>query len=74
MSSKREDLVRELLEASRVLSTETVMFHTAIAEQHGLSTVETKATDYLARFGPLTPKQLTQHSGLAPASSPGTSL
>jgi DNA-binding MarR family transcriptional regulator len=68
MSSEREDLVRKLLEASRALSTETVMFHTAISEQRGLSTIEAKATDYLARFGPLTPKQLTQHSGLAPAS------
>ena len=44
------------------------MFHTAIAEQSGLSAVESKVTDYLARFGPQTPKALSQLSGLAPAS------
>src|SRR5437016_4308470 len=44
------------------------MFHTAIADKRGLSAIESKATDYLARFGPLTPKDLVRHSGLAPAS------
>ncbi|GAA5162048.1 MULTISPECIES: MarR family winged helix-turn-helix transcriptional regulator [Amycolatopsis] len=68
MSSEREELVARLIDASRALSTETVMFHTAIAERQGLSAVETKAMDYLARFGPLTPKQLSERSGLAPAS------
>ncbi|WP_409184208.1 MarR family winged helix-turn-helix transcriptional regulator [Amycolatopsis sp. VS8301801F10] len=68
MSSEREDLVAELLLRSRVLSTETVMFHTALAEQNGLSTVESKVTDYLARLGPLTPKELAGYAGLAPAS------
>ncbi|WP_033289975.1 MarR family winged helix-turn-helix transcriptional regulator [Amycolatopsis jejuensis] len=68
MSSEREELVAELLLGSRVLSTETVMFHTAIAEQRGLSTIESKVTDYLARIGPLTPKELAEYAGLAPAS------
>ncbi|MFD2468164.1 MarR family winged helix-turn-helix transcriptional regulator [Amycolatopsis silviterrae] len=68
MSSEREDLVAELLLRSRVLSTETVMFHTALAERNGLSTVESKVTDYLARLGPLTPKVLAEYAGLAPAS------
>ncbi len=44
------------------------MFHTAIAEQRGLSAVESKVTDYLARFGPQTPKALSRLAGLAPAS------
>jgi DNA-binding MarR family transcriptional regulator len=44
------------------------MFHAAIAEQRGLSAVESKVTDYLARFGPQTPKALSQLSGLSPAS------
>ncbi|MYW91907.1 MarR family transcriptional regulator [Amycolatopsis rubida] len=68
MSSEREDLVAELLLRSRKLSTETVMFHAAIAEQNGLSAVESKVTDYLARLGPLTPKELAEYAGLAPAS------
>ncbi|WP_328605340.1 MarR family transcriptional regulator [Amycolatopsis sp. NBC_00345] len=68
MSSEREKLVDELLLRSRVLSTETVMFHAAIAEVRGLSAVENKVLDYLARLGPLTPKELAKYSGLAPAS------
>ncbi|MFE5502463.1 MarR family winged helix-turn-helix transcriptional regulator [Amycolatopsis japonica] len=68
MSSERAELVERILNGSRALSTETVMFHTAIAELIGLSAVESKVTDYLARFGPQTPKALSQLSGLAPAS------
>jgi DNA-binding MarR family transcriptional regulator len=68
VSSEREKLVDELLLQSRVLSTETVMFHAALAEQGGLSAVESKMLDYLARLGPLTPKDLVKYSGLAPAS------
>ncbi|MDT8910587.1 MarR family transcriptional regulator [Amycolatopsis sp. PS_44_ISF1] len=68
MSRERETLVDELLMQSRVWSTETVVFHAAIAERRGLSAVENKVLDYLARFGPLTPKDLVKYSGLAPAS------
>lgn len=68
MSSERAKLVEEVLLRSRELSTETVMFHTAIAETRGLSAVETKVLDYLARFGSQTPKDLARLSGLAPAS------
>ncbi|WP_410660245.1 MarR family winged helix-turn-helix transcriptional regulator [Amycolatopsis sp. lyj-112] len=68
MSSERAELVERILSGSRALSTETVMFHTVIAEQSGLSAVEAKVSDYLARFGPQTPKALSQLSGLAPAS------
>lgn len=68
MSSDRIELVDQVLWRSRELSTETVMFHAAIAERRGLSAVETKVLDYLARLGPLTPKDLADYSGLAPAS------
>jgi DNA-binding MarR family transcriptional regulator len=44
------------------------MFHSAISETRGLSAVESKVLDYLARFGPQTPKDLARLSGLAPAS------
>jgi DNA-binding MarR family transcriptional regulator len=68
VSSERARLVEEVLLRSRELSTETVMFHAAIAETRGLSAVDTKVLDYLARFGPQTPKDLARLSGLAPAS------
>lgn len=44
------------------------MFHTAISETRGLSAVESKVLDYLARFGSQTPKELARLSGLTPAS------
>ncbi|WP_158879466.1 MarR family winged helix-turn-helix transcriptional regulator [Amycolatopsis anabasis] len=68
MSSAKPEAIEKLLDAARVLSTETVMFHTAIAAASGLSATESKAADFLARLGPLTPKELAEHSGLAPAS------
>jgi DNA-binding MarR family transcriptional regulator len=68
VSSERAKLIEEVLLKSREWSTETVMFHTAIAELRGLSAVESKVMDYLARLGPLTPKDLARYSGLAPAS------
>ncbi|GAA1979654.1 MarR family transcriptional regulator [Amycolatopsis minnesotensis] len=58
----------KVLDGARLWSTETVMFHTAIAETAGLSATESKTADYLDRLGPLTPKELAKHSGLAPAS------
>jgi DNA-binding MarR family transcriptional regulator len=68
VSSERAKLVEEVLLRARELSTETVMFHTAIAETRGLSPVESKVLDYLARLGAQTPKELARLSGLAPAS------
>ncbi|WP_216211789.1 MarR family winged helix-turn-helix transcriptional regulator [Amycolatopsis aidingensis] len=68
MSSTRAELIEQVLNAGRLLSTETVMFHAAIADTVGLSPVETKTIDYLERLGPQTPKELARSSGLAPAS------
>jgi DNA-binding MarR family transcriptional regulator len=47
------------------------MFHETLAAKQGLSATEEKALDLLDRHGPLTAKQLGQHSGLAPASVTG---
>jgi DNA-binding MarR family transcriptional regulator len=60
-----------VLLAGRELSTAAVMFHTAIAEQCGLSATESKTLDLLQRFGPLTPRELSERSGLAPPSVTG---
>lgn len=68
MSSERAELIERVRFGGRELSTATVMLHTAIAEASGLTAVETKAIDFLDRFGPLSHKGLTEHSGLAPAS------
>ena len=63
----RQDLIEQVMVAGRTLSTATVMFHTALAEKVGLSSTEDKAMELLDRLGPLTAGQLSEHSGLAPA-------
>lgn len=68
---RRDELVREVLEAGRPMSTAAVMFHSAVAAHQGLSATEEKALDLLERFGPLTAGELGARSGLAPASITG---
>jgi DNA-binding MarR family transcriptional regulator len=67
----RADLIAALDMAGRVHSSAAVMYHSALAALGDLSATESKAMDYLERFGPLTPRELGRHSGLAPASVTG---
>ena len=71
MSSRREELMQRVFMAGRELSTAAVMFHTAVAAKGGLTATETKALDLLERLGPLTAGELSEQSGLAPASVTG---
>lgn len=67
----RDEVVAELLEAGRGLSTATVVFHTALAARQGLSPSEEKAIDELMRSGPMTAGELGEKTALAPASVTG---
>ncbi|WP_406210311.1 MarR family transcriptional regulator [Kitasatospora sp. NBC_01560] len=67
----RGELMARLHAAGRELSTAAVMYHSALAQLHGLSSTEEKAIDLLQRFGPLTARELGEHAGLAPASITG---
>ena len=67
----RKELLSALEEAGRDKSAATIMFHTAVAAQHGLIPTEEKAIDLLHRFGPLTAGELGERAGLAPASITG---
>jgi DNA-binding MarR family transcriptional regulator len=67
----REQLLEELAQAGRAMSTATVMYHGTVAARQGLSATEEKAIDLLERFGPLTAGELAKRSGLAPASVTG---
>ncbi|MEV0409398.1 MarR family transcriptional regulator [Streptomyces sp. NPDC050448] len=68
---RRDAVLAELNRTGRETSAATVMFHEAAAAKQGLSATETKTLDLLQRRGPLTAKELSQHSGLAPASVTG---
>ncbi|GAA3586312.1 MarR family transcriptional regulator [Amycolatopsis ultiminotia] len=65
---ERKELIEELMVAGRALSTATVMFHSVLAENVGLTSTEDKAMELLDRLGPLTPGKLAEYSGLARAS------
>lgn len=60
----RTELIEALSQVGRELSTATVLFHTAMAEQFGLNTTDWKCADIVARMGPLTAGQLAELTGL----------
>jgi DNA-binding MarR family transcriptional regulator len=68
---RRAELLEKLAMAGRAQSAATVMFHTTVAARRGLSATEEKALDLLERSGALTAGELSQRSGLAPASVTG---
>ncbi|WP_019546175.1 MarR family winged helix-turn-helix transcriptional regulator [Streptomyces sulphureus] len=67
----RAQVIEELTFAARESSLVSVMFHTAVSAQRGLSATESKTLDRLEREGPHTAKELAERSGLAPASVTG---
>jgi DNA-binding MarR family transcriptional regulator len=67
-TKRRQELLGRLEIAGRELSAVTVLFHDAVSTEVGLSAVEEKAIDVVAREGPLTARELTERLGLAPAS------
>ncbi|MEU7899665.1 MarR family transcriptional regulator [Nonomuraea sp. NPDC049152] len=71
ISDHRKKLLESLFVAGRENSNAAVMFHTAIAARIGLGMTEEKALDLLQRHGPMTAGEISQHTGLAPASVSG---
>ena len=64
----RTDRIQKLLDAGRKLGAAAVLYHSAIAEHLGLGPTDTKVLDLLERHGPVTPKELGELTGMAPAS------
>lgn len=71
MPSNRNALVRQVMGAVRELGAAAVVFQAALADSRGLSLVEARTLDMLARSGPLTAGELSTRSRLAPASVTG---
>ena len=61
-------LVDAVLQAGRRLGAAAVIFHTRVAESFGLGPTDMKALDLIERSGPLTPSELGERMGFAPAS------
>ncbi|NGQ96893.1 MarR family transcriptional regulator [Brevibacillus sp. SYP-B805] len=62
--SARQDLNQSLLDASRRLSTQTVMFHQAVASYLGLNITDHKCLDLVLGMGKATAGQLAELTGL----------
>lgn len=61
----RSDLIESIEHQARVGSTQTVLFHTAIAERLGLNPSDHKVADILSLAeGPVTPGRLAELTGL----------
>ncbi|MFI6395154.1 MarR family winged helix-turn-helix transcriptional regulator [Nonomuraea sp. NPDC050547] len=71
ISEHRKNLLQALGDAGRESSNAAVMYHTVMSGLLGLGVTEWKALDLLQRLGPLTAGELSQHTGLAPASVSG---
>jgi DNA-binding MarR family transcriptional regulator len=69
--TERAAALDAMMQTGREQSAATIMFHTAVAASQGLSPTESKTLDLLAKHGPLTAKDLVEHTGLAPASVTG---
>jgi DNA-binding MarR family transcriptional regulator len=67
----RAELLDDVMAAGREIGAAAVFFHSAVAARFGFGATDVKTMDILQRSGPLTPKQLGEQTGLAPASVTG---
>lgn len=61
---KREEIIQAIGEKFREMSTETIMFHQAVADVLGLHITDHKCLDYIYRFGPMPAGRLAELTGL----------
>jgi DNA-binding MarR family transcriptional regulator len=61
---KRQDTIQAINDKLREISTETIMFHQAVADILGLYITDHKCLDFLYRFGPMPAGKIAELSGL----------
>ena len=61
---KREDTIQAINEKFREMSTETIMFHQAVADILGLHITDHKCLDFIYRFGAMPAGRLAELTGL----------
>ncbi|WP_427895973.1 MarR family winged helix-turn-helix transcriptional regulator [Kribbella sp. GL6] len=64
MTSSREELTGEIQQRMIRLIAEVVLFNHAISAKVGLGASDSQFMTLLQTYGPLTPRQLTEHTGL----------
>ena len=61
---EREEIIQAIVEKFREMSTETIMFHQAVADVLGLHITDHKCLDLIQRFGAMPAGRLTELTGL----------
>ena len=64
----RSELEQAVLEMGRLVSRAAVIYHSKVAERFGLGATDMKALDLIQASGPITPADLAERLGFAPAS------
>jgi DNA-binding MarR family transcriptional regulator len=64
MTSTREELAAEIQQRMVRLIAEVVLFNHAVSAKVGLGASDSQFMTLLQTYGPLTPRQLTEHTGL----------
>lgn len=67
-SKRRSELEHAVLDAGRRVSQAAVVYHSKVAAHFGLGATDMKALDLIQSAGPLTPSELAERMGFAPAS------
>ena len=61
---KRDEVIQAINEKFREISTETIMFHQAVADVLGLHITDHKCLDFIYRFGAMPAGKLAELTGL----------
>jgi DNA-binding MarR family transcriptional regulator len=61
---KREEIIQAIIEKRREMSTETIMFHQAVADILGLHITDHKCLDLIHRYGAMPAGRLAELTGL----------
>jgi DNA-binding MarR family transcriptional regulator len=64
LTMKREESIQAINEKFREMSTETIMFHQAVADILGLHVTDHKCLDFIYRFGAMPAGMLAELTGL----------
>jgi DNA-binding MarR family transcriptional regulator len=62
--TKREEIIQAIIEKRRDMSTETIMFHQAVADELGLHITDHKCLDLIRHYGAMPAGRLADLTGL----------
>lgn len=62
--NKKEEIIQAIIEKRREMSTETIMFHQAVADILGLHITDHKCLDLIHRYGAMPAGRLAELTGL----------